>query len=305
MADALRISIITDPQECKSAWDACSPNKTLFDVWEYRYAFYTQFLFPLHFVAAFKGERVCGLLPLWHQTDQDRYLWFGDTGDDFHWQEDAVFWAENDEIIQLLLENAPTPLEISSLRMEAVERLPASHRTRTRPMNSKAVLPLHAFENVEDFITALPKKVRSNLRRDVRQLEKKGIEVVVDDQKNFDELIRMNAERFPDSPFHDQRMVNVFRSLMTTSPLEVHLFAARLDGQAVAVDYVFLWNDIMYPMVCGADVARAPGIGQYMNVVDIREALARNMHTVDFAETEEPSIKTKLFPIVPQFIYEH
>lgn len=304
MSTPLRITIVTDVAACKALWDAWSPRAALCDLWEFRFAFYNAFHFPLHFVVADREGDTVGVLPLWYQKELERYLWFGDTGDEFNWQEDTTFWVQDSEVLRTLLTEAPTPLVLTSLTEDAAHMAQELFNDRVRPMNSKAVLPLDDIQGAEQFLERLPKKLRSNVRRDLRRMAELKIEMVYDDPSDFEVLVQMNKSRFEDSPFYDPRLEQVFRSLRTSGPFTSHLFAARLHGKTIAVDCVFLWNRIMYPMLCAADIEAASGIGHYMNIVDIEQALAHNVHLIDFAETEEPSIKTKLFPIVPQYIYE-
>jgi hypothetical protein len=115
----------------------------------------------------------------------------------------------------------------------------------------------------------------------------------------------MNVARFKDSPLRDQRMVRAFETLVQPEggcPYEVTIIAVRFEDDIAGVDLLFLYNGVAYPLLCGSNAEWFPGIGHYMTLLDIEEALRRSLSRVDFAEYDVGEHdKSRLFPTVRQY----
>lgn len=288
-----------DITACKILWERFSPKSVLSDLWEYRSSFLDAFGFPLHFVVLSENGTETGLLPLWHQTEQGRYLWLGDLGDECDWQEDAVFWGNARE----LLAAAPRPLRLTCLTPEA-----AASVSCTTEMEPKCVLPLAGFASSEDYLMSIPKKLRSNLRRDRKRMEEAGMKIVEDRFEDFDVLVRLNTAVFEDSPLHERGIVEAFRNFIVRgkddAPYRSHMLTAEVGGEIAAVDCIFVYREIAYSMLCGSDTKRFSGVGNAMQLVDIDYALRLGVHTLDFAEADFDAPKLKLYPSRKQYVYE-
>ena len=60
---------ISNLEEAEKAWKSLSPNKVLYDDWDFRYTYYKYFNYPLNFIAGYDQGELVGLLPLmWDPT---------------------------------------------------------------------------------------------------------------------------------------------------------------------------------------------------------------------------------------------
>src|SRR3990167_4291492 len=112
------VRIFEDIEDCRALWEKFSPKKSLFDEWEYSYAFYLEFPFRLHFVEVLDGKMSIGLFPLWYQSELRTYLWFGDIGDlvnDICWREDITFWFRDRRYVPEALRLLPRPIRLNNL----------------------------------------------------------------------------------------------------------------------------------------------------------------------------------------------
>jgi len=289
---------------CRELWNRFSPRESLFDLWEFRLPFWEVFRFDLQFIVVERDGRDVAMLPLWHHPEQRRFLWFGDMGDDFNWQEDTALWAESVEDVHALIDACPRPALLNSISRACAERWGSS--IQLHPGNPKSVLPLAGMQTSEGYLQSLPKKLRSNVRRDQRAIIAREPEILTDDPAALTALTQLNVLRFEDSPFRDARMVRVFDRIVQaapSAPYAVTTIAVRIDSEIAAVDLLFFHRAIAYSLLCGSNTQRYPGIGHFMTLLDIDAALKRSCTTIDFAEYDEAEDRTKsrFFPSVPQF----
>jgi len=300
----MSIRIESQIEACHALWDQLSPRENLFDLWEFRLSFRDVYRFEPHFVVLERGGKAVGMLPLWYQPEQRQYLWFGDTGDGCNWQEGTTIWAQTEEDVRSLLDACLRPALLTSISRTCYEQWHSLvHFDSGDP---KSRLPLDHIHSVEEYLQSLPRKLRSNLRRDQRAIDALHPVMVRDDWSTFQDLLRLNTAKFEDSPFHDPRTVQVFERLIRPEhpvPYSVMIIAARIGEDIAAADLIFQYNGVAYPILCGSDTRRFPGIGNFMTLVDIQDALQCSCSAVDFAEYEgENNYKSKLFPSVPQYL---
>lgn len=300
----VNIRITHTIEECKALWDQWSPRKSLYDLWEYRLPFWEQYAYEPAFVVVSENQEDVGLLPLWYQSDLKKYFWFGDPGDECNWQEDASFWIRDSISVAAVLEAAPHPLLLTAITPQAAVRL--KEHVKLREWYPKSVLSLEKIQTPEQYLETLPKKLRQNIRRDWRRIDALPLTVANGTSEDFETLMELNARTFQDSPFHDEKLRKVFRAIVrntTQNSYRTEILKAELEGRTVGVDCAFLWNGTYYPLLCGYDKEACPGIGHYMNKVDIEHAVALGASSIDMAEAAAGMLKQKLFPLVPQYVY--
>lgn len=296
MASAFSIEHSID--RCADLWSRFSPRRSLYDLWEFRLPFWEEYTFEPSFVVLPEE----GMLPLWFHPEQKRYLWFGDTGDEFNWAEDASIWMRDAARANEILSHAPRPCMFTSCTASVKEQL--GNSPFLSPANPKSVLPLKNIASVDAYLETFPKKLRSNLRHDQRVIEQQSPTVTEDHFEDLEAMIGWNRAKFPDSPWNDEKMRRCLTTLVSPSrkrPYDVHVLSVRIGGVLAAVDCLFSFNGTLYPLFCGSDIKQFPGIGHFMNLLDIQFALDHGMTAVDFAETEPGTIKEKLFPLVAQY----
>jgi len=64
------VEIVSDIERCKTLWQEFSPQKNLFDTWEFRYAFYKGYEFKPYFLLLKNENENLSLLPLWFDKDE-------------------------------------------------------------------------------------------------------------------------------------------------------------------------------------------------------------------------------------------
>jgi len=304
MRDTTLVHIETDIGRCEACWNRHSPKKSLYDLWEFRLPFWKIFRFEPHFIILKQGDDETGMLPLWQHPEQKCFYWFGDTGDEMNWQEDNAFWARTDEDVSLLLKACPRPAVLNLISRTCFERW--HHLIPMEPANPKSMLSLSGIRCLDDYLLSLSKKLRSNLRRDQRAIDALHPIIARNDPSHFEHLIRLNTAKFASSPLHNMNTVNAFRDILRTAGsrgvFDVTILAVKIGDDIAAVDLVFVCNDTSYPLLCGSDTERFPGIGHYMTLRDIEDALERDLSSIDFAEDAgNDNYKHRLFATLPQY----
>jgi hypothetical protein len=106
----LQAEIVSDINRCFELWKEFSPQKTLFDTWEFRFAFYQAYKHKPYFILLKNQSENLALLPLWYEDDKKKYFWFGSW-----WQEEVRFFSKDPNYVPILLSIAPSPLSLNAI----------------------------------------------------------------------------------------------------------------------------------------------------------------------------------------------
>lgn len=300
----IKMEVVSDIERCQVLWDEFSPKESLFDTWEFRYAFWQGYKHKPHFIVIKNGKGNLALLPLWYERDRKKYFWFGSW-----WQEDNTFFTKDSLYVPLLLAASPTPLHINAIDVDKVGWL--AKVVEFQFDDPKYVLDLSDYSSTDDFLESLKKKKRYNLKRDRRIIEEQGPEIIYDRFSDFDKMVELSMKRFKekgeDTDWEDPRRVKTFRQVIEMGKqglsYEARMVTVMIGGKFAAVDLVLIYNNAYYPVKCGYNVAEFPGIGNYMNLFEIEDALSLGMKRMDFLEISY-GWKDKWFQSVPLYKLE-
>lgn len=303
MKDILKISIVKNIKECELLWREFSPQKTLFDLWSFRSCCWKVYKFEPYFILLRDDGKNVGLLPLWFNHEISKYYWLGDVGDDFNWPESNDFWLKDKRYAANLLKACPSGTVLNSIQSDLIQGL--SNSFPFKASDPKYVLDLSSFKTVDDYLATLNKKLRSNLRRDKKRIDNLKPVIRMNHFSDFKKLVEFNTRRFEDSPFWNEKWVKTFLKVINNGKkggdYQSRIISVLIDGKVVSVDLVFIFRDVYYAFVCGSDLEKCPGIGNYMNLLDIEDALGLNISMIDFCEDTESSHKRKFFSKIGQF----
>jgi len=297
-----QMETISDIVSCFELWKKFSPRKTLFDVWEFRLAFYKAYKYKPCFLLLKNRSQELALLPLWYEDDTQRYCWFG--GD---WQEEVRFFSKRPNYIPILLSLAPSPLLLNAIAQDAIR--PLKREVRFEEDEPKYILDLSKFRNHEDYLATIKKKTRQNLRRNRKKIEAQNPEIVIDNLSDFEHLVRLSEERFKqkreETDWKDARRVEAFRQVIKLAgeSYKVRMITVLIGKKIAGVDLIALFNGCYYTLRCGYNVRSFPGIGSFFNLLEIDDAIGLGMKKVDFLQ-DSYEWKNLFFQTVPLFRYE-
>lgn len=289
---------------CHDLWEMFSPKNSVFDTWDFRYSFWLGYQHRPHFIVLSEGNEIVGMLPLWYESDKEKYFWFGSW-----WQEDNTFFVKDSKYIRHLLSLSPTPLHINAITSDSIAG--SCGILNFWEDDPKFILRLQGMRSAEDFLITLNSKKRYNIRRDCKLIESQHPEVIFDRFDDFDNLIELSKRRFAqkgeETDWEDPRRIKTFREVIRRGLLKdmytVRMITVVIKGKIAAVDLITMCNGTYAPLKCGYDVRCFPGIGNFVNVLEINDAIRLGMEKIDFLEVNY-GWKDKWFESVPLFYYE-
>ncbi|MFC1790443.1 GNAT family N-acetyltransferase [Patescibacteria group bacterium] len=301
---SLQVEVFSQIDDCQRLWQEFSLNTTLFDTWDFRLAFWKGYHYEPYFLVLKNGPENLALLPLQYEKDKKRYTWFGSM-----WQEENKFLVKDPLFIPLLLAISPSPIILNAISTD----LPswAEKVIKLKPDDPKYILKLDTIKFVDDYLATLKKKKRYNLKRDQRIIQDQNPQIIINRFEDFDDLIRLSLERFhgkgEDADWEDHRRVKTFRQVIklgqTTRDYQIRMISVVIGKKIASVDLIALFKNCYSPLKCGYDVKSFPGIGNFVNLLEINDAISLGMKKMDFLEIGY-GWKEKWFEAVPLLQYE-
>jgi CelD/BcsL family acetyltransferase involved in cellulose biosynthesis len=303
-----KVEVVSDIKECEKLWRQFSPNLTLFDTWEFRNAFYEAYKYEPYFLVLKKNGENLALLPLWYEDKNfydknlKRYTWFGSD-----WQEEVRFFAKDINYIPLLISVAPTPLYLNAISKDSAEKL--KDKIEFKEDEPKYVLNLKGFKNHEDYLMTLKKNTRRNLRKDRNKILRQNPEIVIDNFSDLDILIELAKKRFREkgenADWEDPRRVETFKNVIKFSgrSYKVRMLKVKINGRDAGVDLICILNKTYFAVKCGYNISEFSGIGNFINLYEIDDAIKLGMEKIDFLQNNY-QWKNKYFPPVPLYKFE-
>jgi len=299
---SLQIEIVSNIEGCFNSWNKFSPKKSLFDTWEFRFAFYLGYRYKPYFILLKNLKENIGLLPLWYERDKRKYFWFGSS-----WQEENTFFIKNPLFIPLLLNICPAPVLLNAIKVSNISAI--KEFVDFKFDDSKYILNLNDIKTSEDFLMKLKKNRRRDLRKDRGRIERQNPKVIINNFSNFDDLIRLSKERFKqkgeETDWEDPRRVETFRQVIKLAgrSYKIRMVTICIGEKIAGVDLIALFNNCYYALKCGYDVKNFSGIGNFINLIEIEDALKLGMRKFDLLQNNY-EWKNRWFEEVPLLKYE-
>jgi len=294
-----KIEIFSDLNSCHSLWQKFSLKRNLFETWEFRFAFYLGYKYKPYFLVAKRGKEVLAILPLWFDESRRIFTFFGSD-----WQEENYFYWKEREAMKFLLEKAPSPLYLNALTKEAIE--PFEKDFKFEEEESKYILDLKNFKTHEDWLLTLKKNDRRDLRKDRNRILKQNPEIIFDHFSDFEKLVELAKKRFREkgemADWEDERRVETFRKVIELAgkSYKVRVITVKINGKYAGVDLIALFNGRYYTLKCGYNVKEFKGIGNFVNLLEIDDAIKLGFEKIDFLQNSY-HWKNRWFSPIPLF----
>lgn len=273
------VRIETDLETCHQLFEEYSPKNTLFELWEFRYAFYLGDKNQPVFLIFEKNNEPLGLLPLWYEKDKDELRWFGSW-----WQEANTFWIKDKSLIPAIINLFPQKVLLNAIFI--------SPRTAKKlgllADDPKYLLSLEEYPTLESFLKRFNKKKRYNLRRDQKLILLHNPKTIINRFSDIEKLFRLSIKRFADkdeSAFTSKERRHTFREIIRQAKdYEPRIVSTEINGRVVGVDLVAIHKGIYYALNGAYDLEHYPGLGNYTNLLLIQDAIDLGAKAVDFLE---------------------
>lgn len=285
--DRLHVKVHSSLEQCYALWEEFSPKKSLFDLWDFRYAWFEGYQFTPYFYAIYEGKTPLALLPLWYDDDRKRYEWFGSD-----WMEDNDFFVTDEDFINVLLKLIP-----KSMYLNGIEQIPKEivDDILVCPDDDKYFKNIKNFKTMGDYLLTLDKKHRYNLKRDYHHILGFVPRIEVSETDSFDEFklivslsnYRFNGEGEEESDLVDERRVEAYRGILSNSGIyKTKFIKVFIQDYLAAVDLNVVYKDRYYTLRGGNDVERFPGIGNFMVYLEFEDAIKNQYSLVDCLQVD-------------------
>lgn len=289
----MEVKVITELKKARSIWNQLSPRETWYDEWDVRYLFYQAFNYPLRFYTCFYLDKPVAVLPLQLNT-QEQVLEFFGTG---HFEENRVFYADDfSECITKLYQSLKEPARLFTIRSQN------EFTGRFAIDGYKYLLNLANLPTLDDYLKReFRSKRRKNIKRIMREVEEKNVELVGGNEQDLELLFRLNINRFgKESAFYKGYLPDAFRRMLKLH-YQWQLSVFKIGGQKKAVSLAVLYKDIYLYNNSGADILAIPNLGTYLLLKNIQRAIALKAKTLD-AGLEDLGWKERWhFQKIPQY----
>jgi hypothetical protein len=299
---AKNIEIVSKIDECFKLWTEFSFLKNIFDTWEFRFAFYRGYGYKPYFLLLKEKLENVALLPLWYDETKKKYTWFGSD-----WQEEVRFFTKDINYIPILISAAPSPLYLNAIAKDSIE--PIKNKIKFEYDDPKYILNLEGLKNHEDYLMTLKKNRRRNLRKDRNRTLKQKPEIIINNFADFNYLVELSKKRFQergeDTDWQDLRRIETFKEVIKLADrsYKKRMITIKIGKKVAGVDLVCLYNNTYFTLKCGYDVKNFSGIGNFINLVEIDDAIKLGMKKIDFLQNNY-GWKSQYFEPVPLFKYE-
>ena len=281
----LLFRVETDLSECQLLWEEFSPNESLFDLWDFRLAFWQGYQYQPYFITLSFQGKVISILPLWFDKEDDQYTWFGGS-----WHDENIFFTKSTKTIPLLLKLIPSKTRLFCIRSQ--EGI-TDQGSFLEADEEKYILDLKNFSSLDDFWGILKKKKRYNLKRDWRRIQALKPKIVIDDFSHLENLFKLNINRFDGmilgdnkSSFLTKEKQKTFKEIINLAKdYQVRMISTMINQKVVAVDLVALYQQTYYCLAGGCDVGNYSGLGSFANLQLIKDAIElENVDLIDFLQ---------------------
>jgi len=292
----MKLKIITSLPEAKKAWNDISPDLSIYDNWDFRFAFYKHFNHPLHFYAWYDGEKLVGLLPLQYYENEDCYEYFSE---DF--MEDNRFFvkAGYEEHIQRFLAEIKEKVIIYDLTGEGefIASLPLE--------DYKYILSLKNLKNFEEHLAnSFTSKRRRQFLKLKKEMEKNKIEIISNDFRDIDSLFSLNIKRHKEESYlNEAPKRETLRELLKN--FDVHFKTFKVNGKKEGVSYAILYKGTYVYLSVGSNIKDYSGLGAYIGMANFDYAISLGAKIFDAGLGDCGWKNLWHFDKIPQYEYEN
>jgi len=257
------------------------PSEQLTDLWEIRACFQNNFRRSPCFIVSEHGDEIVGLLPLSRIEEDASYAFFpGETWNGHTWLEQNRIISASNQVLQDMLDAIPGQYHLRYL-------LP----TNSGGQGAKIIdevgylfCPGQYDYDMEKYFGVFSHKSAKRIRRDIASLAEKQLQFRYDDLNDFDEMVRLNIERFGENSYYfDPRFQRSFRDLMhyLDKTGRLRMTGVVIAGKTAAVDMGAIYNGT-YTLLAGGTNAAFPGVAKLINTHHMQRACIERIEAVDF-----------------------
>lgn len=289
---------VTSLDDCRRLWQQFTPAQTLFDDWEFRYAFQRYHQHPMRFVTARINDTVVGFLALQHNQTTGLYeFWGGDYMEDNR----ALVLPDHDWVIPHLYNAVPRPHALRYITGTD------AFTTNLSKADNKYLLPLKKYSSYHEYLAdKFSPDTRRNILSQERKVQRMGVAIEKNTMTDIELLIEYNLAQFGnDSSFasrpHHQE---IFRELITLPSAQLFLHTYTIEGKREAVSLAMVYNGVYEFILAGINPDAPRNTFKLVNLHNIETAIQAGAHTFDAMVGSYGWKEQWHFDKIPQYYFE-
>lgn len=258
--------IESDITKAQAIWNSLSPKTLITDTWEFRFAYYKYFMYPLFFYVAVENDNPVGLLPLQLNTEKNCLEFFGGS----YMEDNSIYVKPKYNAIEIRKEllskiDKPAHLEwigddLSSLSEATIE-------------DYKYTFPIKNVSDTTDYLNKFwNSKRRNNIRTQIQKLKEQKLQITYNEKDDFSLMATFNKHRFgEESTFLFPHREDFFKDLL--SLFDVQFITISLNNEKVSVGMSIFYNGTYIGLNSGTKEG-INGLGKLMILEKMKQALS-------------------------------
>jgi hypothetical protein len=300
----LTISSESNFETCRKLWQQVVSSEQITDLWDMRECFHRNFERPLFFVVVKDEGNIVGLLPLSYIEELNYYGYFpGEIWDGKTWLEQNRIIARDSEVSSLMMQWLKDN-EIQYCLRYMNEYSCIFDDLMIKDEIGYLFYPKSFNYSIEQYYSVFKRKSIKSIRKEVGRMYGQEVEIRIDQMDDFDEMIRLNIERFgTQSYFANNRFAKSFRDLRDYLKQKsfLKITTILIDGRVAAVDMGCVYKG-NYTLLAGGTHPDFIGVAKLINLHHMKEACKNQYNSVDFL-CGDFSWK-KIFHLTPRPLYK-
>lgn len=291
----LTVKVHSNIEECYELWNLFSPDKTLFQLWDFRFAWYRGYGYMPYFYTIYERKKPMAVLPLWYNDYERVYEWFGSD-----WPEDNVFFLSDPEYFPLLVKIAPKPFSLRAIRPEDIPAEMNGFFSEDEPKYHREVPATSTFE---ELLSSFSKKHRYHLRHEYTKMS--SLPLLIEWKTGQDQLVSLSnlrdlsVQRFEGkqkgSTFSNPKRFNTFHNIFKNQGrYSIVTLSVKVQNHFAVIDIIGIYRKNYYLLQGANDTFRFPGTGVFVTYLELEDAVKRGIRYID-ALQDDNNWKHKYF----------
>ncbi|MFH1826981.1 MAG: hypothetical protein ABH812_00920 [bacterium] len=290
LIDRLKLKVHSDIEECNILWEKFSTKKSIFDLWDFRTAWYKGYNYKPFFYTLYEGTKPLGFLPLCFNKENKRYEWWGT-----NWMEDCDFYVNDEKLINLLLYTAPSPLHLNAIKLKYLKIV--TRFGKVKKDDNKNEKDISSYHSIQEVMNSYKKKYRHNLKHSCSYIEFLNPKVAYTTGRRadlIDKLISMNIKQFDTGILEDEsdlvlsERASAYRKMVENSgsEYEAKFIEIFIQDTLAAIDFILIYKDNYYTIKGGNELKKFDGIGNYMLYLELEDAIKNHMSNINSLQVD-------------------
>ncbi|MDP2944236.1 MAG: GNAT family N-acetyltransferase [bacterium] len=265
----IEIKVVSDPATAKYLWNKLSPQKNIYDLWDFRYCFYKHDPQALHFYVAYDDGRPVALLPLQYNQELACLEFFAEN----FMENNRPFFEPGYEYLLPQLFNSDFGQTVKIYDLDGIDEF-----TNALPLEDYVYfIDISGFNDFGDYLLNIfsDRKKRAKFRRLATLLEAEHeVKTIFNDFNDLKLILDLNVRRFSaESYLKTGREQQPFYDLLKL-PLNWRAVTIMVDGVKLAGSLSVIYRGTYFYMIAGADTGAVPDVFKYLTKVNLELALA-------------------------------